>query len=94
MVVPTTLSATTMPLHFHMQIPRTWGGTPSRDALPKTTGKESNKSMSKLKPLPPDVLAFLQTIILKFTHGERDEAFAEWAAVSASFLLEYRDQLY
>ena len=44
--------------------------------------------------LPHDVQAFLQEIIQKFMRGERDEAFAEWAAVSASFLLEFRDQLY
>jgi hypothetical protein len=41
-----------------------------------------------------DVVAFLPELIRKFARGERDEAFAEWAAVSASFLLEFRDQLY
>jgi hypothetical protein len=47
-----------------------------------------------MSKLPPDVHDFLHEIIRKFMRGERDKAFAEWAAVSASFLLEFRDQLY
>lgn len=47
-----------------------------------------------MSKLPEDVVAFLQELIRKFARGERDEAFAEWAAVTASFLLEFRDQLY
>ena len=47
-----------------------------------------------MSDLSPDLQAFLKELIRKYTRGERDEYFAEWAAVTASFLLEFRGQLF
>ena len=47
-----------------------------------------------MSDLPRDVRSFLEQLVQKFIRGERDEAFAEWAAATASFLLEYRGLLY
>jgi len=43
---------------------------------------------------PKDVTEFLHEIIHQFSLGHRDEQFALWAAVKASFILEYNDLLY
>lgn len=44
--------------------------------------------------IPKDVQEFLEEIIHEFGLGHRGEQFAHWAAVKASFILEYNDLLY
>lgn len=46
------------------------------------------------KALPEDVEAFLRGIVRSYIDGQRDELFAEWAATSATLLLECHGHLY
>lgn len=41
--------------------------------------------------ISPEVEDFLHAIINKVNSGERDENFAEWAAVMAAFMLSLRN---
>lgn len=46
-----------------------------------------------MSDIPPQARTFLNALIDKFNRGERDQSFAEWAAMMASFLLEFWDLL-